>query len=76
NGMLSESAYEQLQEYMNGIEGADNAHKFLLREVEGIPKKDEISNDEEPANVKVDRKSLAEMLQEDALFLEYDEKTR
>lgn len=30
NGMLSESSYEQLQEYMNGIEGSDNAHKFLL----------------------------------------------
>ncbi|PAC67486.1 phage portal protein, partial [Enterobacter cloacae] len=27
NGMLSESSYEQLQEYMNGIEGSDNAHK-------------------------------------------------
>ncbi|MEH7739099.1 phage portal protein, partial [Bacillus pumilus] len=76
NGMLSESSYEQLQEYMNGIEGSDNAHKFLLLEVEGIPKKDELSNDEEPANVKVDIKSLAEILQEDALFLEYDEKTR
>lgn len=76
NGMLSESSYEQLQEYMNGIEGSDNAHKFLLLEVEGIPKKDETSNDEEPANVKVDIKSLAEILQEDALFLEYDEKTR
>ncbi|VXB88234.1 phage portal protein [Bacillus altitudinis] len=76
NGMLSESSYEQLQEYMNGIEGSDNAHKFLLLEVEGIPKKDELSNDEEPANVKVNIKSLAEILQEDALFLEYDEKTR
>jgi len=78
NGMLSESSYEQLQEYMNGIEGSDNAHKFLLLEVEGIPKKkkDEISNDEDPASVKVEIKSLAEILQEDALFLEYDEKTR
>ncbi|WP_458419773.1 phage portal protein [Bacillus pumilus] len=76
NGMLSESSYEQLQEYMNDIEGSDKAHKFLLLEVEGIPKKDELSNDEEPANVKVDIKSLAEILQKDALFLEYDEKTR
>lgn len=39
NGMLSEASYEQLQEYMNGIEGSDNAHKFLLLEVEGIPKR-------------------------------------
>ncbi|MGE1211470.1 phage portal protein [Bacillus pumilus] len=78
NGMLSEASYEQLQDYMNGIEGSDNAHKFLLLEVEGIPKKkkDEISNDEDPAPVKVEIKSLAEILQEDALFLEYDEKTR
>ncbi|BBP90953.1 hypothetical protein BsIDN1_45710 [Bacillus safensis] len=30
NGMLSEASYEQLQEYMNGIEGSDNAHKFLF----------------------------------------------
>ena len=78
NGMLSEASYQQLQEYMNGIEGSDNAHKFLLLEVEGIPKKkkDEVSNDEDPAPVKVEIKSLAEILQEDALFLEYDEKTR
>ncbi len=76
NGMLSEDSYTQLQDYMNGLEGVENAHKFLLLEAEGIAKGKNIHGDEEIAPVKVDIKSLAEILQEDALFLEYDQKSR
>ncbi len=61
---------------MNGLEGVENAHKFLLLEAEGIAKGKNIHGDEEIAPVKVDIKSLAEILQEDALFLEYDQKNR
>ncbi|MGE6629842.1 phage portal protein [Bacillus sp. NPDC077027] len=76
NGMLSETSYRQLQEYMDDIEGSDHAHKFLLLEVEGLPTEKGITGEEDVSNVKVNFKSLAEILQEDALFLEYDDKTR
>jgi PBSX family phage portal protein len=75
NGMLSETSFNQLQEYMNSIEGVENAHKFLLLEAEGIETTTETGMDK-PAPVKVQIKSLAEVLQQDALFLEYDKKTR
>lgn len=75
NGMLSDDSMTQLQEYMSGIEGVDNAHKFLLLEAEGVATED-VSGDEKVTPVKVQIKSLAEILQQDALFLEYDEKSR
>jgi len=76
NGMLSEQSFNQLQEYMNSIEGVENAHKFLLLEAEGIPQENFVDGEEKVTPVKVQIKSLAEILQQDALFLEYDEKTR
>ncbi|MFD0825842.1 phage portal protein [Neobacillus sp. M.A.Huq-85] len=75
NGMLSDDSVSQLQEYMNGIEGVDNAHKFLLLEAEGIAQ-ETYEGEEKTTPVKVQIKSLAEILQQDALFLEYDTKTR
>jgi PBSX family phage portal protein len=75
NGMLSEDSVSQLQEYMSGIEGVDNAHKFLLLEAEGVAAED-VHGDEKVTPVKVQIKSLAEILQQDALFLEYDTKSR
>lgn len=71
NGMLSKESYENIQNYMNDIQGVENAHKFLLLEVEGIGTEDDMGA-EKPSNVKVEIKSLAEMVQKDALFLEYD----
>ncbi|MGG3801780.1 phage portal protein [Metabacillus fastidiosus] len=76
NGMLSDNSYQQIQEYMNGIEGVENAHKFLLLEAEGIPQENIETGNETVTAVKVQIQSLAEILQQDALFLEYDEKTR
>ncbi|BBP91866.1 hypothetical protein BsIDN1_54840 [Bacillus safensis] len=66
--MLSESSYQQLQDYMDDIEGSDHAHKFLLLEVEGLPTEKGLTGEEDVSNVKVNFKSLAEILQEDALF--------
>jgi PBSX family phage portal protein len=76
NGMLSADSEAQLQEYMNGLEGSDNAHKFLLLEAEGIEQGNVAAGEEKVTPVKVQIKSLAEILQQDALFLEYDEKSR
>jgi PBSX family phage portal protein len=78
NGILSEESIKNLQRYMNDIEGVENAHGFLLLEAEGIDQGTPARQieGEDLTNVKVEIKSLADMLQNDALFLEYDSKTR
>jgi PBSX family phage portal protein len=75
NGQLTQESYDQLQDYMNDIEGVENSHKFLVLEAEGIEETN-VQGAEKPTSVKVQIKSLAEILQQDALFLEYDTKTR
>lgn len=74
NGMLTEESLQQLQAYANEVKGVDNAHKFLILEAEGL--EDGILPGEDRQGVKVDIKPLAEILQQDALFLDYDEKSR
>ncbi len=76
NGKLDEDSYNELQNYMNELQGTDNAHKFLLLEVQGSATDSLVNNEEKITPAKVEIKSLAEILQKDALFLGYDEKTR
>lgn len=76
NGQLDDMSYENLQAYMNDLSGTENAHKFLLLEVQGIAEEKMTNGDEKITPAKVEIKSLAEVLQQDALFLEYDENTR
>ncbi len=76
NGQLDDTSYNNLQTYMNDLSGTDNAHKFLLLEVQGIAEEKMTNGDEKITPAKVEIKSLAEVLQQDALFLEYDENTR
>lgn len=73
NATLSAESEQQLIDYANSVEGVDNSHKFLLIEAEGLS---EGILDEEKVNAKVELKSLADMLQSDALFLEYDAASR
>lgn len=73
NAVLSPDSEASLKDYANSIQGVDNAHKFLLIEAEGL---DEGLLDDEKKNAKVELKSLADMLQQDALFLEYDAASR
>ncbi|WP_025782922.1 phage portal protein [Sporosarcina sp. D27] len=75
NGKLDETSYEALQTYMNDLSGTDNAHKFLLLEVDGMAEENDVG-ESKVNQAKVEIKSLAEILQQDALFLEYDEKSR
>jgi PBSX family phage portal protein len=75
NGMLTEESYAAIQEYIQGVEGADNAFKFLLLEVEGIEDENTLGDEKKP-NVDLELKSLADILQKDALFLEYDVASR
>ncbi|MCT15434.1 phage portal protein [Listeria monocytogenes] len=70
-GLLDEDAYNNLEEYMKGVSGTENAYQFLVLEVQG----EEITNangDKNLSDVKVEIKSLADMIQKDAMFLEYD----
>jgi PBSX family phage portal protein len=76
NGRLDDSSYEKLQEYMNELQGTDGAHKFLLLEAMGTVEESTIHGEEKVVPAKVEIKSLAEVLQQDALFLEYDNNTR
>lgn len=73
NGQLTEDSEATLSEYASSVEGTENAHKFLILEAEAMG--DELGLGEEKP-VKIELKSLADMLQSDALFLEYDEKSR
>ncbi|MGG1340118.1 phage portal protein [Bacillus toyonensis] len=75
NGQLTKQSFDQVQEYMKDIQGVGNAHKFLLLEAEGLDQT-KMQGEDDVTPVKVQIKSLAEMLQQDALFLEYDIKTR
>lgn len=75
NGMLTEESAAALQNYANNIKGVDNAHGFLLLEAEGLDVS-ELPGEEEKTGVKVELKPLAEILQQDGLFLDYDKESR
>lgn len=73
NGILTEESAQQLKEYSNSINGVDQAHKWLLLEVEGLA---EGITDDAKAKVDIEMKSLADILQGDALFQTYDDNSR
>lgn len=70
-GQLTPEAEAELISYSDGLKGVDNAHKILVIEVEGL------SNDPEMnKNISVKLQPLTAMLQDDGLFLKYDEQSR
>ncbi|GED14864.1 phage portal protein [Aneurinibacillus migulanus] len=75
NGLLSDESEAALKEYAESVEGVDNAHKFLLLEVEGDESESSMPGESNP-KVDIEIKSLADMLQQDALFQEYDDNSR
>ncbi|MEX3422050.1 MULTISPECIES: phage portal protein [Bacillus] len=72
NGLLDDESEAALSEYATSIEGEENQHKFLLLQL----KADEDESTGEPVPADIELKSLADILQNDALFLEYDDKSR
>ncbi|QWH09521.1 phage portal protein [Bacillus mycoides] len=72
NGLLDDDSEAALADYASSIEGEDNQHKFLLLQLKAG--EDEATGEPVPADIEL--KSLADILQNDALFLEYDEKSR
>ena len=76
NGRLTEDSENALAKYASSVEGQENAHKFLLLEAEALEAEDGLGLEKEKASVDIEIKSLAEMLQKDALFLGYGEDVR
>lgn len=71
NGQLSEASEQALVQYTNevGVEGMQ--HKMLVIETEKVT---DSYDDKDKTDIEL--KSMADMLQSDALFLEYDDKVR
>ncbi|MFB7351961.1 phage portal protein [Bacillus thuringiensis] len=72
NGLLDDDSEAALADYASSIEGEDNQHKFLLLQLKAG--EDEVTGEPVPADIEI--KSLSDILQNDALFLEYDDKSR
>jgi len=75
NGMLDQQSKDNLEGYMKNAQGVENAHKFLLLEAMGDTTESN-TGEEKVTPAKVDVKDLAQVIQQDALFLEYDKETR
>ncbi len=74
NSELSDESRAQLEDYVKDIEGADNAHKFLVIETNTTETVSVVEQSAPKASVEL--KPLTEILQQDALFLNYDEGSR
>lgn len=76
NAQLTEASEASLQNYANsiGAEG-ESQHKFLVIEAEKLSATDDMIFDETKAKPAVKLEKLSDILQKDALFLEYDQST-
>ncbi|MGM0215057.1 PBSX family phage portal protein [Enterococcus sp. AZ109] len=74
NAQLTKESEATLQAYANAIGGEENQHKFLLLEAEKVsPVDDMVGYGEDKLKPAIHIEKLADILQNDALFLEYDE---
>ena len=76
NGRLTEGSEAALSEYASSVEGQENAHKFLLLEAEALEAEPSYGLEKEKSSVDIEIKPLAEMLQRDGLFVNYDDTNR
>ncbi len=77
NGRLTEDSEAALTEYATSIEGQESAHKFLLLEAEALEAEGSYPGmEKEKSSVDIEIKPLAEMLQRDGLFINYDDTNR
>lgn len=76
NGRLTEGSEAALSEYASSVEGQENAHKFLLLEAEALETEPSLGFEKDKASVDIEIKPLAEMLQRDGLFVNYDDTNR
>lgn len=74
NAQLTPQSEETLRTYANSLGGEQSQHKFILLETESVgPESDafQVDDKDKPA-IKLEK--LADILQQDALFLEYSDK--
>lgn len=77
NGRLTEESEAALTEYASSVEGQESAHKFLLLEAEALEIEPSIPGmEKDKASVDIEIKPLAEMLQRDGLFVNYEDTNR
>lgn len=71
NAQLTKESEATLQNYSDDLNGESSQHKFLLLEAEKVDSSNSMFDDEKiKPSVKIEK--LADVLQKDALFLEYD----
>ena len=67
-GTLSDTSFEKLTAYVNGIKGPEGQHAFILLETTEVAGKT-VLDGERPPSIKIE--NLAPMLQKDELFQDY-----
>ena len=72
-GTLTDDSFDKLQEYMGEIEGESGQHAFIILETASLDSKAEFQEDNKP---KVNIHPLANMLQKDELFQDYQDNHR
>lgn len=72
NAQLTAESEATLQSYANAIGGEENQHKFLLLEAEKVTPADAMLGEDDKYKPAIRIEKLADILQKDALFLEYD----
>lgn len=73
-GQLTPESETQITQYANEVGNENAQHKMLVLEIDAVD--DNLTGEGGPTAPKVELKSMTDMLQKDALFLEYDDKAR
>jgi len=77
NGLLTQSSVDNITKYAKSVEGIENAYGWLILEATGLDEDDDIElEDSKAAKTSIKLQSLTDTLQQDALFQDYDEKSR
>ncbi len=74
NAQLTKQSEDTLASYADSISGENSQHKFLVLESEKLDSSEDMFNEnKEKTGIKLEK--LSDILQKDALFLEYDART-
>lgn len=75
-GTLTQESVDQLQLYMDGVQGVDNSHKILLLEMDSANDEDTIIDDNKKTKPTLKIEHMNDLVQTDALFLGYTDESR
>ena len=74
NAQLTAASEDTLKQYANSIGGESSQHKFILLEAEKVTAGESMLQENEKDKAAIRLEKLADILQKDALFLEYSDK--